>query len=174
MNLVLIGFMGVGKTSIGKELAGRLKWSFIDTDSLIEESYSMSVATIFAKHGEASFRETERKVVEGIAKRQRCVIATGGGVVLDRQNVDCLKRRGLLIHLTLSLEAIFHRIGHQNERPLLKTQDPWKTLETLFRFREQLYRTHSDFTIDRDGLGVNETVERILTLVSSHGLISGH
>lgn len=170
MNLVLIGFMGVGKTSVGKGLARRLEWPFIDTDSLIEAAYSMPVAMIFAKHGETSFRATEKRVVEDVAKRRRSVIATGGGVVLDRENVDRLKKQGILIHLTLSPENIFHRIGHQKERPLLETENPRLTLETLFQSREQLYRTYSDVTIDRNGLGVDETVERVLTMVASHGI----
>lgn len=170
MNLVLIGFMGVGKTSVGKGLARRLEWPFIDTDILIEAAYSMPVAMIFAKHGEASFRATEKRVVEEIAKGRQRVIATGGGVVLDRVNVDRLKREGILIHLTLSPENIFHRIGHQRERPLLETEDPRLTLETLFRSREQLYRTYSDVTIDRNGLSVDETVERVLAVVASHGI----
>ena len=173
VNLVLIGFMGVGKTSVGKGVARRLEWPFIDTDSLIEEAYCLSVATIFAKHGEASFRETEKRVVESVAGWRRCVIATGGGVVLDRGNVDHLKSQGLLIHLTLSPETIFHRIGAQRKRPLLETENPQRTLENLFRSRERLYRTYSDFTINRNDLSVDETVEKALALVAFHGIDGG-
>jgi len=172
VNLVLIGFMGVGKTSVGMGLAERLRRPFIDTDSLIEEAYSLPITRIFEKHGEASFRETERRVVEEVGNRRRCVIATGGGVVLWKENVECLRRRGLLVHLTLSPETIFRRIGHETERPLLNTDNPRQTLETLFRSRDRLYRACSDFTIDRDGLGVDETVERVLALAALHGLTS--
>lgn len=173
MNLVLIGFMGVGKTSVGKELARRLEWPFIDTDSLIEAAYSMPVARIFAKHGEASFRETEKRVVKDVAGRRQSVIATGGGVVLDRENIDRLKKQGILIHLTLSPEIIFYRIGHQSGRPLLETENRWQMLETLLQSREQLYRTYSDYTIDRNGLGVSETVERVLAMVAPSDIDRG-
>lgn len=170
MNLVFIGFMGVGKTCVGQRVAKRLDWSFIDTDTLIEKAYAMPIWRVFVNFGEASFREAERRVVEKVAKRRRCVIATGGGVVLHRGNVDCLKRHGLLIHLTLAPEDIFARIGDQNGRPLLERGNRWQTLKRLFRSRDQLYRAYGDLTIDRNGLGVNETVEKVLTMVASYGV----
>jgi shikimate kinase len=170
VNLVFIGFMGVGKTCVGQEVAKRLGWSFIDTDTLIENAYAMPIWRIFVSHGEASFRGAERRIVERAAKHRRCVIATGGGVVLDRGNVDCLKRHGLLIHLTLSPEDIFDRIGDQNGRPLLEGGNRWQTLKRLLRSREQLYRACADLTIDRNGLGVNETVEKVLTMAASYGV----
>ena len=164
MNLVFIGFMGVGKTIVGKGVAQRLAWPFIDTDVLVEEVLAMSVPQIFTQHGETVFRQVERDVVAHVAERTRCVIATGGGVVLDPQNVDALKRHGLLIHLSLSPQTIFHRIGHQSNRPLLWTDRPQQTLESLFQERERVYRACSDLTIDRNGLGVDETIERVLTM----------
>jgi len=171
MNLVLIGFMGVGKTSVGKGLAEILGWPFIDTDTVIEETRSMTVTEIFAKDGEASFRETEKAVVKGVAKRQRCVIATGGGVVLDQENMDYFRRHGLLIHLTLPPEIIFHRVGYKSERPLLRMGNPRRTLETLFQFRERLYRACSDLTIDRNGLSVKETAVKVVEVASTYGMI---
>ena len=171
MNLILIGFMGVGKTCVGKGAAQRLGWSFIDTDTLIEEARSMTIPEIFAKHGNTSFRKTEKAVVESVARSHRCVIATGGGVVLDPENVDRLRRHGFLIHLTLSPDIIFDRIGHQSDRPLLQTDNPRETLEALFQSRESLYRACSDFTIDRNGLNVNETVEKMIEAIGLHGII---
>ena len=168
MNLVFVGFMGVGKTIVGKGVAKRLAWPFIDTDLLIEEALAMSVPQIFTQHGETVFRQVERDVVARVVQQTRCVIATGGGVVLDRQNVDALKRHGLLIHLSLSPQTIFHRIGHESHRPLLWTDRPQQTLESLFQERERLYRACSDLTIDRNGLGVDETVEKILTMTDPH------
>jgi len=171
MNLVLIGFMGVGKTSVGKGLAQRWGWPFIDTDALIEEARSMSILEIFATYGEASFRETEKAVVKRATRRRRCVIATGGGVVLCRENVDRLRRHGLLIHLTLSPGTIFYRIGQVSDRPLLQTENPQRTLKTLFQSREVLYRACSDVTINRDTLSVDETVEKVVEAVGSWGII---
>lgn len=169
MNVVLIGFMGVGKTSVGEGLAERLEWSFIDTDTLIEEGHSMSIVEIFAEHGEALFRETEKAVIRRVARRRRCVIATGGGVVLDQENVDLLRKNGLLIHLTLSPGVIYRRIGHLSQRPLLQTDRPLETLKTLFRKRETLYRACSDITINRDRLSVDETIDRVVEALVACG-----
>ena len=169
MNLVLIGFMGVGKTSVGKRLAERLGCPLIETDALIEEAFSMTITEIFKRYGEVSFRKKEKTVVKRISKLRRCVIATGGGVVLDRENIDRLKAHGLLIHLSLSPRTIYRRIGYQAIRPLLQTDNPWKTLEALFHAREALYRAYSHFTVDRNGLNVEKTVERVLEIVASYG-----
>lgn len=169
MNLVLIGFMGVGKTSVGKRLAERLGFPLYETDAFIEEAFSMTIPEIFERYGEVSFRKKEKAVVKRISKLRRCVIATGGGVVLDRENIDLLKAHGLLIHLSLSPRTIYRRIGHQAIRPLLQTDNPWKTLEALFHSREALYRAYSHFTVDRNGLNVEKTVERVLDIVASYG-----
>jgi shikimate kinase len=90
-------------------------------------------------------------------------------VVLDRENIDRLKAHGLLIHLSLSPRTIYRRIGYQAIRPLLQTDNPWKTLEALFYSREALYRAYSHFTVDRNGLNVEKTVERVLDIVASYG-----
>ena len=169
MNLVLIGFMGVGKTRVGKRLADRLGWPFFDTDTLVEERRGMAIAEVFARYGEASFRETEKIVVEGVARNGQSVIATGGGVVLDRENVDRLRRNGLLIHLTLPCETIHRRIGKASQRPLLHSRNPRQSLKDLFRSREKVYDACSDLTVHREGLTVNETVERLLDLLIFHG-----
>jgi shikimate kinase len=171
MNLILIGFMGVGKTSVGKGLAKRLGWPFIDTDALIERARSMTISEIFATCGEACFRKLEKAVIEDVARREGWVVATGGGAVLDPENVDRLRKSGFLIHLTVSPETLFHRIGHLPERPLLRTDNPRQTLEILFRSREDLYHACSHLTIDRNGLGLNETIQRVLEALAIRGII---
>jgi shikimate kinase len=166
MNLVLIGFMGVGKTSVGQRLAERLGWPFVDTDALIEEAYSMTVSEIFEQFGEPLFRQMERTVVEFVSKKNDCVIATGGGVVLDPENILRLKTNGVLIHLDLSPETISDRIGPKLTRPLLqKKGPPLQTLETLYRMRSPLYRSCCDHRVDREGLDVEETVDRIMEVM---------
>lgn len=167
MNLVLIGFMGVGKTSVGKRVAERLGRSFIDTDTLIEEAHSMTINEIFERYGETFFREKEKEVVARVSRLERCVIATGGGAVLDPENVARLKSGGLMIHLSLSPEKIFERIGRERTRPLLRKEDPKQVLETFYRSREVLYRTCSDLTVDRNGMDVEETAEKILGAIRS-------
>ena len=168
MNLVLIGFMGVGKTIVGKRLAERLNYYFIDTDGLIEEMESMTIAEIFERYGETLFRKREGAVVENVSRLERCVIATGGGVVLNPHNIARLKDHGLLVHLSLSLETIYERIGQFSTRPLFKKENPGQALEALFRSREPLYQACSDITVDRNGLDVEETVEKVLQCVRSY------
>ena len=168
MNLVLIGFMGVGKTTVGKRLAERLNYFFIDTDGLIEEIDSMTIAEIFERYGETSFRKRERAVVENVSGLERCVVATGGGVVLDPQNICRLKDHGLLIHLILSPETICQRIGQGSTRPLFQKEDPRQVLQAFYRSREPLYQACRDITVDRNGLDVEETVEKILRCVHSY------
>jgi shikimate kinase len=167
MNFVLIGFMGVGKTSVGKRLASRLERPFIDTDAVIEEARSMTVREIFEKYGEGSFRETEKEVVARVSKLHRYIIAAGGGAVLDPVNVARLKERGLLIYLSLPLETICDRIGHDTTRPLFQKEKWRDTFETFFQDRENLYRTCSDFRVDRSRIGVEGTVDKILELLQS-------
>jgi shikimate kinase len=162
MNLVLIGFMGVGKTSVGQRLAERLGCPFVDTDGLIEEERAMTVKEIFERHGEASFRETEKVVVARAAELRAGVISTGGGVVLDPENVARLRKGGVLIHLTLSPEAICERVGGGGSRPLLPGSEPGQVFEAFFKAREALYRGCCDITIDRTGIDVEETADRIL------------
>ena len=169
MNLILIGFMGVGKTRVGRRLAARLGWPFFDTDRLVEERRGLPIPEIFSRYGEASFRETEKVVVEEVARNRQSVIATGGGVVVDQENVDRLRHSGFLVHLTLPCETIYRRIGKTSQRPLLHSQDPRQSLEDLFRSREGLYHGCSDLTIDREGLTIQATVERLLERLVFHG-----
>jgi shikimate kinase len=162
MNVVLIGFMGVGKTSVGERLAERLGRPFVDTDGLIEEERGMTVREIFERCGEPSFRETEKAVVARAAKLRDGVIATGGGAVLDPENVARLREGGVLIHLTLSPEAICERVGGERTRPLLPGGCPGQAFEAFFNGREARYRACCDVTIDRNGIDVEETVDRIV------------
>ncbi len=167
MNLVLIGFMGVGKTTVGRKVAERLGRPFIDTDTLIEEAHSMTITEIFERCGEKFFREKEKEVVAHVSKAERAVIATGGGAVLDPDNVALLKAGGVMIHLSLSLEKIFERIGHERTRPLLRKERSKQALETFYHSREVFYRACSDLTVDRNEMDVEETVEKILGEIRS-------
>ncbi len=147
-NLILIGFMGTGKTSLGKLLANRLGRGFVDLDQKIERDAGMSILKIFELHGEKYFRELEKKAVREVSERKNLVIATGGGTVKDAENVRLLKNSGVIICLTTEPEEIFRRTERRGERPLLDKNDQrLETIKKLLAEREIFY-SQADYTID--------------------------
>lgn len=156
-NLVLIGFMGTGKTTVGKKLAKALGMRFIDTDHEIERVTGMTVNQIFRKYGEVRFRSEEKAAVRRITREGNQVIATGGGVILDPENVCMLKQSGVVICLSASPEVIYRRLSRKRNRPLLRTENPMEAIISLLEQRQPLYRC-ADFTIDTSGLGLDEVV----------------
>jgi len=159
-NIVLIGFMGTGKSTVGKRLAQSLAWDFVDTDYEIGEVTSLSVSEIFRRHGETRFRSEESIVVARLSQQERLVIATGGGTVLNPLNWNALAQNGIVIALHASLEAILARIGHKNDRPLLK--GPREAIEKLWSERQDCY-AQADFIVDTSQKNVDEVVKEILT-----------
>ncbi len=158
-NIVLIGFMGTGKSTVGKRLAQSLAWDFVDTDCEIGEVTSMSVTDIFRRHGETRFRSEERIVVARLSQQEQIVIATGGGTVLNSHNWDALAQNGIIICLHASLDVILSRIGHKNDRPLLK--GPKEAIEKLWAERQVSY-AGADFTVDTSQKNIDEVVSEIL------------
>lgn len=147
-NLILIGFMGTGKTSLGKLLANRLGRGFVDLDQKIERDAGMTIPKIFELHGEKYFRELEKKAVREVSERKNLVIATGGGTVKDAENVRLLKNSGVIICLTTEPEEIFRRTERRGERPLLDKNDQrLETIKKLLAEREIFY-SQADYTID--------------------------
>lgn len=145
-NIVLTGFMGVGKTSVGKMIAQSLGYKFIDTDSLIVQNENMEIAEIFKKKGEDYFRTIEHKTICDVSKFENTVIATGGGVVKNKKNVELLRKNGVIILLRCSAEVIIKRLSNINDRPLIvgKTKDE---IEKMIKDREQFY-IDCDFCVD--------------------------
>ncbi|MDO0822889.1 shikimate kinase [Desulfosporosinus nitroreducens] len=158
-NIVLIGFMGTGKSTVGKRLAQSLAWDFVDTDYEIGEVTSLSVSEIFRRHGETRFRSEESIVVARLSQQERLVIATGGGTVLNPLNWNALAQNGTVIALHASLEAILARIGNKNDRPLLK--GPREAIEKLWSERQECY-SQADFIVDTSQKSVDEVVKEIL------------
>lgn len=148
-NLVLIGFMGTGKTSLGKLLANRLGRGFVDLDQKIEREARMTIPKIFELHGEKYFRELEKKAVREVSERKNLVIATGGGTVKDSENVRLLKSSGVIICLTTEPEEIFRRTERRGERPVLDGggEERLETIKKLLAEREIFY-SQADYTID--------------------------
>lgn len=148
MNIVLCGFMGSGKTVVGKELAKILGVKFIDTDDLVEKKQGIPIKAIFASYGEEYFRELEYEVCKAVASERNCVISTGGGAMTYKRNVDAIKSNGAkVVFLNASYDVICQRIGSTNTRPLFK--DKQKAKE-LYDERKDKYLIASDYVVDGD------------------------
>lgn len=160
MNIVLTGFMGSGKSIVGKKLAERLNMNFIDTDEIIAKDVGMSISKIFKYKGEPYFREVESKAVSLVSLLDNHVIATGGGVPMRTENMDELERNGIIIHLQVSPESVLRRIGHDTSRPLLHAKNPLETARDILQKRKKAYERCTHF-IDTDSLRVDEVVGRI-------------
>jgi len=158
-NIVLIGFMGTGKSTVGKRLAQSLAWDFVDTDCVIGEVTNLSVTEIFRRYGETRFRSEERIVVTRLSQQDQLVIATGGGTVVDPLNLEALAGKGIIIGLHASMEVIVSRIGHKNDRPLLKGTK--EAIEKLWSERQDCY-AQADFTVDTTQKDIDEVVSEIL------------
>jgi|SRR6185437_3201627 len=154
--------MGAGKTAIGKELARRLGLDFLDADQEIERRTGADIPLIFEKEGEAGFRRREREVIAELTQRERLVLATGGGAVLDSANREALKTRGFVIYLKASVDAQAARTAQNRNRPLLQTDDPQARLRQLFEVRAPLYEDLAQLTVDTDSGQVKQITQRII------------
>lgn len=168
MNIVLTGFMGSGKSVVGRKLSNTLSMGFIDTDALIEKDVGSSISKIFKIKGEQYFREAESKAVSLVSLLDQHVIATGGGVPLRKENMDELEKNGTIVFLQVSAEATLKRIGHDMSRPLLQTQDPLETAREIIEKRKKAY-SRCSLAIDTDTLTVDEVVVRIIRHVQHAG-----
>jgi shikimate kinase len=167
MNIVLTGFMCTGKTSVGKLLAEKLGYQFVDTDDLIEQRVGMKISEIFATYGEPYFRDVETEVVKEVAKKDKFVISTGGGVVLRKINTDELRKNGIIVNLTAKPQTIYERLKKQpGIRPLLDKPNPIEEIVNLLSKREEFYK-NCDLRIETDKLTVEEIVKKILEFIKS-------
>ena len=158
--IVLMGFMGTGKSEVGRRLAQRLGRAFVDTDQLVEERAGKRVAAIFADDGEPAFRALERAAVADAAGRGATIIAVGGGAVLDPENVRSLREAGMLVHLTARPEIILRRVGDTKHRPLLR-DDPKAAVDRLLAERGPVYTDAADITIDTSEHTADQVVREI-------------
>lgn len=154
MNVVLVGLMGSGKTSVGRVAAQSLGFEFVDTDQMIIESAGKSIPEIFADEGEEGFRRRETEALASLAGRERLVVATGGGVVTRPENHPLLRRLGFVVWLNADVGTLCRRTAHSQDRPLLREGDPEKTLRRLLAERAPLYEQVSDFKITTDDLSL--------------------
>lgn len=160
-NVFLIGPMGAGKTTVGRELAKRLRAQFLDSDHEIEQRTGVDIAYIFEKEGEAGFRKREAQVIDELSAQTGVVLATGGGAILDAGTRDRLKSRGTVVFLHATLEQQLKRTGRGDHRPLLKSGDRRETLERLFALREPLYRDTAHLIVESNGRNARTLAQEI-------------
>jgi len=167
-NIFLIGPMGVGKSTIGRQLAALLRMEFEDTDHEIQRRTGVDIPTVFDFEGEEGFRRRERAVVEDLTQGSGLVLATGGGVVLDQDNRRCLSGRGVVVYLSCSPEQQYRRTKQDRNRPLLQTDDPMSRLKDLMQEREPLYREMADLVVSTEnrnaGVVAREIVKQLQEL----------
>lgn len=164
-NVILIGFMGTGKTSVGRRVARSLEFDFVDTDEQIVKAEQREISDIFEEDGEAAFRKIETRVLSECCQQSKQVISTGGGIVVCPENHAILKSGGHVIWLRSSAETIYDRVKRSNDRPLLDTENPQKTIRDLLKTREQWYQECKDLTITTDDLSLEETVYGVVETV---------
>jgi shikimate kinase len=167
-NLVLVGPMGAGKTSIGKRLAERLGLEFVDCDQRLEELTGAPVPIIFECEGEAGFRQREAALIAELMRGRDRLVATGGGAVLSPANRTALRERGYVVHLSVGVEQQLERLARDRQRPLLNTPDRRARLEALATERDPLYAEVADMVFATDGLAVATAAERLAALLASH------
>lgn len=164
-NIILTGFMGTGKSTIGRVLAARLGATFVDTDQLIEERNNCRIAAIFARQGEAAFRLMEAELAPELAAQRDQVIATGGGFFTNPENIRVLQQSGRIVCLTAAPKEILNRVKKQGgTRPLLQHPDPLEQINQLLREREPIYRQFTQ--VSTSGQTVNQVVNTIINLLA--------
>ena len=169
-NIFLVGMPGVGKSTIGKQLADQLKLRFIDSDHEIESRCGADISWIFDIEGEEGFRERERKVIHELTEKSGIVLATGGGSILTPANRDRLSARGTVVYLKAPLEQHVERTLRDRKRPLLQTEDKAKTLEAMQKEREPLYQEIADIVVNASDSTVRSVVNEIIKRIEEDDL----
>ncbi|NIR58600.1 MAG: shikimate kinase AroK [Gammaproteobacteria bacterium] len=161
-NVFLVGPMGAGKSTVGRQLARSLGLEFHDSDQALETRTGVDIPLIFELEGEEGFRRRERAMIDELSQRAGVVVATGGGAVLDPENRTRLAARGYVIYLHASVDQQLRRTRRDRNRPLLRTDDPRARLMELMAVRDPLYREIADLVIDTDGKNVRAVTREIL------------
>jgi len=163
MNIILVGFMGTGKTAVAKRVASEADMEYISTDGLIEKEEGKAINDIFSQDGEAYFRKVEKGVIEELSARDNLVVDAGGGVVLNEDNMGNLRKNGVIICLNARSDVIYERVKRSSHRPLLNVADPKGRIEELLRYRAPYY-ARADFQIDTSDKAIKEVVRNVRKL----------
>ena len=163
--IALIGFMGAGKSAVGRELSRRTGWPRHDTDEMIREQFGISIPDIFARHGEPAFREAETALLKTLQRGLAGIVVSGGGVILREENVRLLRGMGRIIWLDADEEVLWQRASRHSTRPLLQTPDPRARFAELLRTRLPLYQTAADYRINTSSSSIAEVTDEIIALL---------
>lgn len=163
-NIILIGYMGCGKTTVGKYLAKVLEYTFVDTDELIEQQQNRTISEIFASEGEQSFRDMETALLKQLIDKMssRLVISTGGGMAVREENRTLLQTLGTVVYLKASPETIYDRVKGDAKRPLLQCDDPLARIKDMLSQRQSTYETVAQITVEVDGVKQTDAAEIIM------------
>ena len=163
-NIILTGFMGTGKSSVGEKLANCLSFNYVDTDCIIVEKTGLSIAVIFQRFGEKYFRNLEKDVIASLISKERHVISVGGGAVVNSGNLSLLKRCGFVICLKASPEKIVSRLKGDSSRPVLSGDSSLENIKSILKEREEYY-IKADESIDTSDKKVDEVVAEIMSMI---------
>ena len=168
----LIGLPGGGKSTVGRQLARRLRYDFVDSDAVIESRIGCSIRDFFAREGEAKFRDLEEQTIAELVQRPGVVLATGGGVVIREANRRNLKTHATVVYLRSSPEELYRRLRHDTQRPLLQVADPLAKLRELYTQRDPWYRETAHFVIETGRPSVSTLVNMVLMQLELSGVVS--
>lgn len=172
-NIVLVGPMGAGKSTIGRQLSNALKKEFKDSDHEIVARTGASIPLIFEIEGEEGFRKREAAMIDELTQLNDIVLATGGGAVLREENRFNLKQRGVVIYLYASVDQLFERTSRDHNRPLLQTENPRQKLQELMEQRDPLYREVADMVVHTDDRSIRSVVKEILVRLKQESKFGG-
>lgn len=160
--VVMVGMMGAGKTAVGRALAAHLDVAFLDSDAEIESAANMTVPEIFERDGEPFFREKESRVIARLLDSECCILSTGGGAFLMEKNRKMISERGVSVWLNADVPVLWNRVKHKNTRPLLRTENPRRTLEEIYNVRVPIYAL-ADLSVVSDGqASIEDMVDRVV------------
>lgn len=166
-NIILVGFMGTGKTTVGKKLAEKLNMDFLDLDDVIEQREKMSIPDIFQKKGEQYFRDVEKKNIKEIQYIKNTVVSCGGGAVMFDENWISFKKSGIVVCLTANEDIIYERIKTQTHRPLLNCENPKSRIHDLLEKRKVFY-AKADYTVDTSTLSIESVVCQVVRYIKDN------
>ena len=169
-SIFLVGPMGSGKSTVGRALARKIGYRFIDSDREIESRCGVDIPTIFEYEGEQGFRDREERIINELTSLAGVVLATGGGSILRDSNRQCLIERGCVVLLQVDIKEQLRRVSFDANRPLLQTEDPEERLRTLMKEREPIYKSVAHVQVSTDSRGMHHVLARILRLLRQHNI----